>query len=71
MLGPDQFEALDRFDRTQLADVVRVCRDSESLSSAGRALFAASRKRRKTINDADRVRKYLLRFGLTFQEIKR
>ena len=32
-------------------------------------LFAASRERRATTNDADRLRKYLARFGLTFDAL--
>ena len=59
-------EALDRFDRVQLQEVLAICLDSRSLSEAGRALFAASRKRRKTVNDADRVRKYLAKYGLSW-----
>ena len=35
-----------------------------SLSEAGRMLFAASRSSRSTTNDADRLRKYLARYGL-------
>lgn len=42
-----------------------------SLSAAGRRLFAASRDRRKTPNDADRLRKYLARFHLDFATIHR
>ena len=37
-----------------------------SLSEAGRTLFAESRKRRRKLNDADRLRKYLARFDLTW-----
>jgi transcriptional regulatory protein RtcR len=48
----------------QLAEAIRVCRASRSLSEAGRSLFAASRTRRSSANDADRLRKYLARFGL-------
>lgn len=55
---------LDPFDRVQLAEVVRVCRRSRSLSEAGRSLFSASRARRASSNDADRLRKYLARFRL-------
>jgi transcriptional regulatory protein RtcR len=62
--------ALDRFDRIQLEEVVRVCRSARSLSEAGRILFAASRAARATTNDADRLRKYLARFGLTLQAIQ-
>lgn len=67
LLGPDQVSALDPFDRVQLVHVVGVCRASRSLSDAGRTLFAASRARRATSNDADRLRKYLARFELTWQ----
>jgi transcriptional regulatory protein RtcR len=61
---------LDRFDRVQLADVVAVCAASPSLSAAGRALFARSLAQRTTRNDADRLRKYLARFGADFEMIQ-
>lgn len=64
LLSPESVEALDRFDRVQLAEVIRVCRSARSLSEAGRMLFAASRSRRSSSNDADRLRKYLARFNL-------
>jgi transcriptional regulatory protein RtcR len=63
-IGPVRLAALDRFDRVQLIDVLRVCASSASLSEAGRELFSASRQRRTTTNDADRLRKYLARFGV-------
>jgi transcriptional regulatory protein RtcR len=63
--------ALDRFDRVQLADVIEVCRASPSLSAAGRALFASSLATRTSKNDADRLRKYLARFGLEFEALSR
>jgi transcriptional regulatory protein RtcR len=58
---------IDEFDRVQLAHVIRVCRNSPSLSAAGRRLFQASRERRTARNDADRLRKYLARFGLEWK----
>ena len=57
-------EELDLFDRAQLERVLDVCRMSASLSEAGRTLFAVSRQSKKQPNDADRLRKYLARFGL-------
>jgi transcriptional regulatory protein RtcR len=66
LLEPGQLTRIDRFDRVQLADVIRVCRQSRNLSDAGRTLFAASRMDKKQPNDADRLRKYLARFGLTW-----
>ncbi len=67
--GLIEASGLDPFDRVQLAEVVRVCRASRSLSEAGRTLFSASRARRATANDADRLRKYLLRFGLDWARV--
>ena len=70
LLDVGRLSALDRFDRIQLEEVVRVCRSARSLSEAGRVLFAASRANRSTTNDADRLRKYLARYGLTLQAIQ-
>jgi transcriptional regulatory protein RtcR len=70
LLGREGFNALDLFDRHQLVSVIRVCRQSRTLSEAGRALFTTSREKKKTVNDADRLRKYLGRFGLNWQQIK-
>ena len=39
-------------------------------SAAGRVLFDRSRQRRTSRNDADRLRKYLVRFGLDFRSIQ-
>lgn len=69
ILGTAAAADLDRFDRVQLADVLSVCRTSRSLSEAGRELFAASRTRRTSVNDADRLRKYLARFGLDWDKV--
>jgi transcriptional regulatory protein RtcR len=63
-LADDVLSDIDPFDRVQLAHVVTTCRQCRSLSEAGRVLFAASRQRRASTNDADRLRKYLARFGL-------
>jgi transcriptional regulatory protein RtcR len=70
LLGAERFRQLDRFDRIQLADVVAACRAASSLSDAGRGLYAASRLQKKSANDADRLRKYLARFGLDWNEVK-
>ncbi|MFO0761306.1 MAG: RNA repair transcriptional activator RtcR [Byssovorax sp.] len=67
VLGPEAAAALDRFDVVQLEEVLAVCQGAKTLSEAGRALFAASRQGRTTVNDADRLRKYLARFGLDWE----
>jgi sigma54-dependent transcription regulator len=40
-----------------------------SLSEAGRTLFGASRGRKASTNDADRLRKYLNRFGIEWSQL--
>jgi transcriptional regulatory protein RtcR len=62
--------SLDRFERVQLEDVLMVCRAASTLSSAGRTLFDRSRERKSVPNDADRLRKYLARFDLEWNELK-
>ncbi|XXF80364.1 RNA repair transcriptional activator RtcR [Myxococcaceae bacterium GXIMD 01537] len=69
VLGAERASELDRFDRVQLADVLTVCRQARSLSDAGRVLFAQSRAKKQSVNDADRLRKYLARFGLSWAEV--
>ncbi len=56
--------ALDPFDAVQLAHVLQVVRQTDSLAAAGRRLFAVSRRDKARPNDTDRVRKYLARHGL-------
>jgi transcriptional regulatory protein RtcR len=70
VLGAEGAARLDRFERVQLADAIAVVRQSRSLSEAGRTLFAASRARKKSTNDADRLKKYLARFGLEWEGLK-
>ncbi len=70
LLGSAQLESVDLFDRAQLATVVLVCRESRTLSAAGRVLFAASRVAKTTSNDADRLKKYLARFGLSWDVVQ-
>lgn len=70
ILGATAAAQLDLFDRCQLEGVLAVCRTAQSLSEAGRKLFAASRQEKKQANDADRLRKYLARFNLTFDALR-
>jgi transcriptional regulatory protein RtcR len=70
LLGADRLSTLDAFDRVQLEHVVDVLRRTRSLSGAGRLLFGASRQQKTTANDADRLRKYLARFGVDWKELR-
>jgi len=50
--------------------VIRICIASRSLSEAGRRLFDISRNQKSSPNDADRLRKYLARFDLTWKNLQ-
>lgn len=65
----DSFYEIDPFDRVQLEFVIKTCRESKTLSDAGRKLFAVSRAKRSKMNDADRLKKYLKRFELTWEQV--
>ncbi|MEZ5653327.1 MAG: RNA repair transcriptional activator RtcR [Burkholderiaceae bacterium] len=69
LLSGERLQALDLFDRVQLQEVVKVCRESRSLSDAGRRLFDRSRLQRTVVNDADRLRKYLHKHGLDWDAV--
>ncbi|MDK4689290.1 RNA repair transcriptional activator RtcR [Kingella negevensis] len=62
-------DELDYFDRMQLENVIAVCRQHKTLAAAGRALFDVSRLVRVKPNDSDRLRKYLGKFGLSWEDI--
>jgi transcriptional regulatory protein RtcR len=68
-LTENQINEIDPFDRVQLEYVIHTCRESRTLSEAGRTLFAFSRQKRSQANDADRLRKYLQRFELDWERI--
>lgn len=69
ILSADRIATLDSFDQAQLATVLEVCRQSKSLSEAGRKLFSVSRLSKAQPNDADRLRKYLARFALSWADV--
>lgn len=70
-LSAGQRAAIDPFDLAQLDYTISVCRESRTLSEAGRTLFAVSRTKRRVTNDADRLKKYLARFDLTWDAIRK
>ncbi|WP_201512799.1 RNA repair transcriptional activator RtcR [Psychrobacter alimentarius] len=60
---------IDPFDAVQLAYVIEVCTNHKNQAAAGRYLYANSRDKLKSPNDSDRLRKYLMKFGLKFDEL--
>jgi transcriptional regulatory protein RtcR len=69
MLSAQALAELDLFDRFQLTQVLRICRDSRSLAEAGRILFNQSRTQKTSTNDSHRLKMYLQKFGLAFQTV--
>ena len=69
LAGQEAASRLDLFDAVQLEAVIKVCRQSKSLSDAGRTLFGVSREAKSKPNDADRLKKYLARFGLDWEQL--
>jgi transcriptional regulatory protein RtcR len=69
ILSPAAISAIDHFDQLQLRAVLAVCQASRTLSDAGRTLFDVSRTQRSVVNDADRLRKYLAKYGLDWEQV--
>jgi transcriptional regulatory protein RtcR len=69
VLDAEVLATIDHFERAQLAEVVRVCRNAKSLADAGRTLFNVSRTQRASSNDSHRLRVYLQKYGLTFGDL--
>lgn len=70
LLTAEDLKEIDVFDQESLRAVVRICRQHETLSDAGRSLFQVSRLKKSSVNDANRLSKYLERFGLSWRAIK-
>lgn len=69
LVGLETWRRMDFFDQMQLQAVVAVCRESKNLPDAGRRLFNVSRGQRAVVNDSDRLRKYLQKFGLNWTQV--
>lgn len=70
VLAAQTLAEIDLFDQLQLAEVIRVCKESRSLAEAGRTLFDQSRIQKNSVNDSHRLKQYLQRFGLEFQTVR-
>lgn len=69
VMSQSQLAFVDPFDRPSLANAIHICRQSDSLSDAGRKLFSVSRQSRKTKNDTDRLKKYLAKYDVNWSDI--
>jgi len=70
VMDREAVEQLDLFDAIQLKTVIGICHQSKSLSDAGRKLFAVSRSAKERPNDADRLKKYLAKFSLSWDGLQ-
>lgn len=69
-LCEEKIAELDNFDQVQLSYVIETCLKHPSMASAGRELFNQSRLKKTQVNDSHRVKKYLEKYGLSFEKIK-
>ncbi|WP_020409881.1 RNA repair transcriptional activator RtcR [Hahella ganghwensis] len=67
---PEQITEIDLFDQLQLRQVIAICQESRTMSDAGRQLFNRSRLKKSSTNDSHRLRQYLSKFGLSFEELQ-
>lgn len=63
-------DGLDTFDKLQLKNVISLCQKCQTLAQAGRILFDHSRTQKRSVNDSDRLKKYLARFDISWHDIK-
>ena len=68
-LAADKLTDIDEFDQVQLEHVIGVCQSSTSLAVAGRRLFNASRQKKRSNNDSHRLKQYLSKFDLEFDQL--
>lgn len=68
-LNEDVLATLDLFDFAQLANVIRVCRESRSMAEAGRKLFNKSRIQKTASNDSQRLKVFLKKYELEFKSL--
>jgi transcriptional regulatory protein RtcR len=61
---------IDPFEMIQLKGVIEICLQHCSLADAARDLFSVTREKLKNPNDSDRLRKYLIKFGLSWDVLQ-
>lgn len=69
IIGQESFDELDLFDQLQLALILNICKESKNMAEAGRKLFNQTRQQKTVSNDSDRLRKYLRKFNIHWDDI--
>ena len=70
ILSADKIAEIDTFYHAQLEEVIKVCFESSSRSEAGQKLYNISRNKKKTLNDVDRLGKFLKSFNFSWEIIE-
>jgi len=68
-LSAEVYDNIDVFEKAQLAEVIRICKDSKSMADAGRKLFDKSRLQKSASNDSQRLKTYLGKYKIVFKEL--
>ena len=69
-LSREQREKIDPFDRGQLAEVLQTCEAGRGRFGSGAGVVCGFANEKGWSNDADRLRKYLARFGLEWKNLR-
>jgi transcriptional regulatory protein RtcR len=69
VLSDEVFNGIDVFEKAQLVEVIRVCKNSKSMADAGRKLFDKSRLQKAASNDSQRLKVYLKKYGVEFKKL--
>jgi transcriptional regulatory protein RtcR len=70
VLGEERTSSTDIFEVVQIEAVLSALKSTSSMAQAGRLLFAASRERKASSNDSDRIRKFLGALNLDYATVK-
>jgi len=68
-LSKEHYENLDLFDKNQLIQVIKTCKESKSMADAGRRLFDKSRLQKSVSNDSHRLKTFLKKYDLDFKTL--
>ena len=69
ILGEEATAKMDYYEQLKLASIIETCRHSNSMAEAGRKLFNVSREHKKSNNDSHRVKQFLDKYSLKFEDL--
>ena len=69
LLSQETLDGMDYYDQINLANMVKICQQCQSMAEAGRKLFNKSREMKSSVNDSHRVKQLLGKYKLSFNEL--